>query len=765
MKTGRFLTTFVMVFAFFSTVSAKIGGQVVNTESSPLPGADVSLISMPDSVLIDAVLTDSEGKFQFPDQGKENKIVSVSMPGYLTESLPAEDNMTICMKPASTELMEVVVEGDRGTLRTEAGKFVYVPGGMALKTGNAFEALKFTPLLKVADESVKISTLDGNALIYINGKIPKVPQSSLLTMLRALPPENIVKIEVITNPGAKTESRGGIVNIQIVNPNDGVWGNVVSSFIYDSRRVSPSIRSYIGAQKGKMHFSVTPYYTGSNTYSSMRDYYDYYVSSTSIINRAESSSYGQSFGGNINASYDLTPKSIIGITASLSGSEGHSHNNVATSTYSPAGEEQSYYNSGTVTPLRYPRVLVNAYYTFTVDGRGSSIDASLFYGNMKSYSEKRQDFSGIKDTEKDDFAGRMIGGEVKFNKNFPFSANLNTGIETTHARTRSITDSYLDYNNFAMHRSVWNLYADYSHNFDFGMSVSAGLRASWTRDKSELRREGDYFHNNYFNLLPSASISYTLPGGRHSISLDYRRNFARPWFSSMNPYLVWNSENTGIKGNPYLKPSHSDDFSLRYRLGSSFIFSASYFRNKGYTQILENEENQTITTFVNGGIMDILMLNPTYSRDITGWWNIDASVYATYRHGKTQDYSLASYNGWDYSASLTNRFMIPVWNIFATLEYEWVSSSKSAMRKYNAVHDISVSLAKQFPCGMAVNLYLSNLLQQKRGDNYTFFMSPLYSYRHDTPLKFLSSVYLTVSYSFGNRNARGADSRSIKSVL
>lgn len=69
---------------------------------------------------------------------------------------------------------------------------------------------------------------------------------------------------------------------------------------------------------------------------------------------------------------------------------------------------------------------------------------------------------------------------------------------------------------------------------------------------------------NYFNLFPSASVMLNLDEGKHNLMLDYRMNIDRPYYTHLNPFRIWTTENTFSTGNPQLSAALAHELMLNY---------------------------------------------------------------------------------------------------------------------------------------------------------------------------------------------------------
>src|SRR5690606_10338768 len=85
-------------------------------------------------------------------------------------------------------------------------------------------------------------------------------------------------------------------------------------------------------------------------------------------------------------------------------------------------------------------------------------------------------------------------------------------------------------------------------------SYQAGLRMEYALyEGTTVTLGGQRYSNEFFNLFPSAFVSYRLPA-KQSIYLSYTRRTNRPHFHQMMPYLDISNLQDTSSGNPDLVP-------------------------------------------------------------------------------------------------------------------------------------------------------------------------------------------------------------------
>ena len=169
----------------------------------PVEAATV-IMQTPDSIFIDAVITDSLGYFTF---SKEPTCYRLVFQHLLFKTFEKEncgpDAGIITLQGQDYTLNEVVVSGERPLLR--------LPG-----------------IIEQNEELLLTGAKDMN--ILINGKPSSMNQDQLIILLKSTPASQVKQIEVMYNAPAKYRVRGAAVNIVLANEKspDPFWKGEVS---------------------------------------------------------------------------------------------------------------------------------------------------------------------------------------------------------------------------------------------------------------------------------------------------------------------------------------------------------------------------------------------------------------------------------------------------------------------------------------------------------------------------------------------------------
>lgn len=101
---------------------------------------------------------------------------------------------------------------------------------------NLLDLLSNIPGIITTNDNIQIQGRDGVRVMF-NGRMKKLPADELVNMLKAQRASNVVKVEVITSPGAKYDAGGdyGILNIITERGNDYVGGEIGDDVTYGKK--------------------------------------------------------------------------------------------------------------------------------------------------------------------------------------------------------------------------------------------------------------------------------------------------------------------------------------------------------------------------------------------------------------------------------------------------------------------------------------------------------------------------------------------------
>lgn len=737
---------------------------VVDDKNEPVAGATVSIISENDSTLLFAAITDADGSVSLPDEFPSTATVAVRSIGFEPLDVVWSPSLhKVSLSEATKQLAEVTVTMPPAALTQKAGKFILDPGVLKTKSTDCLDLLRISPLLSVSHDGVVSILGVGKSFIYINGQEPIIPQSAVIEQLKSLPPSRIKRVEIITSPGSQYSASmtGGIVNVVLTKLNEGFIGSASLRGNYVTERGEGGASFWGGYSKSKFKLGLSLQYSNNNRRSSEDESYDYVDINRQVNNLVRSSSFGNSLSASLNASCDLTKRSLLAFAVNLGSSNNNGYSDIL-SNYVDNGvifSDYSHIENGS--PWIRPSWGISGYYSLSADDRGSGLTVKVNYSNRKSIDHTDYFFGDDPAVRQSTDVG-SYGWAVKpmYTHIFNDRHRMEAGYQLNYG---NINNEYLypgQDNNFLYKEMINSGFAEWDAQWSNKFNTRLGLRVENTDTKGVQRVGNDSFKRNYTDLIPSLNIGLTLPGRGNSLSFGLSRFLYRPFYENLNPFVYYSSETTCRKGNPNLRSSPSWNYRIYYRFLNGFSLSANYdFQTATLSDYTYRDGETTVTSTGNFGKSKQFRAVIEYYKSVYQWWTFRAQAYASYQNTHAViDNDNVGVNQWSWSASLSHYFNVVIAGspLNFGLDYGFTPATDAITRHYSSRHRLSFNASKRFMKNrMSVSLYISNILNSKANVS---FRSPTYSYyRHDNICGL--SAYLTVSYAFGNFRVRGAEDR------
>lgn len=130
---------------------------------------------------------------------------------YAQDAAKASDSLNI--DSLYRELPELVVKGERPTVKLERGKLVYNMPLLLEKipADNAYDAVTNIPGIKAADGNLSLA--GANVTLIIDGKASTLNQAQAIEKLKNMPASRLSKAEVMLSAPAQYHIRGAAINI------------------------------------------------------------------------------------------------------------------------------------------------------------------------------------------------------------------------------------------------------------------------------------------------------------------------------------------------------------------------------------------------------------------------------------------------------------------------------------------------------------------------------------------------------------------------
>ncbi len=203
----------------------------------PISFATVALLSVATGKRVDGTAADEQGKFSLRHIALSSYTLQVSFVGYkalektglvFTAKGKTLNLESLPLASASTQLGEVVVQGQRALIEEKVDRTVYnAEQDQTTRGGDATDVLKRVPLLSVdLDGNVSLRG-SSNIKVLINNKPSTIAAGSVADALKQIPADQIKSVEVITSPSAKYEAEGSGGIINIITKKDNLQGKTL----------------------------------------------------------------------------------------------------------------------------------------------------------------------------------------------------------------------------------------------------------------------------------------------------------------------------------------------------------------------------------------------------------------------------------------------------------------------------------------------------------------------------------------------------------
>ncbi len=786
-----FLLLLSIVFYPVSHCQTSISGKIIDKTNQPIIYAIAALMDTAQN-LIKGTVSNDEGVFTFDDLRQTNYTIILSYTGYSNYISPLLqvtkgqqlDLGTITLGEPVVNLNEVEVVARRAMIEVYADKMVFnVDGSINSSGNNGLDLLGKAPGITI-DPDGNISVLGkGGVRVFINGRPTHLSGSDLTAMLQSMQSDNILSIEIITNPSAKYEAEGnaGIINILLKkNVNLGLNGTYNGSYSQGKyRRFANSVS--LNYRKGK----VNTYSTLSQTDNHFReDFVDTKELSTGLFLDQKALGVNRKAGYNVMGGIDLSlsDKHSVGISANVLLNVIHNTQNAPTQIYqlpekmliqslfsNSEDKGQSFngnYNLNYIWKASEKTTFSTDFSLGHFDSDGEVLQPNQYFDSMGQLTAEVNNKFNTK-TGID-----ILGGQVDHQSEFDLF-NLSTGIRATQIKTDNSFQFFLspngEYvidplrsNDFSYSEQVLGGYIIGNTTLWKKVEVNGGLRVEHTTSSgqlvSEIPTENENVNRYYLNFFPNFSAAFK-PSTDHSISFSYGRRITRPNYQDLNPFEKKVSEITTFKGNPFLQPQYITNYQLTldHRLGKERLMASILFsQNEGFfAKILEiRNDRETFIIPRNMAVNNTLSLTLSYPFHITSWWEAISfgSLNQITYEGQFENADIGI-DAFVYDARIQNNINLPGDVLLdVTLKYQspWIWRGTIQITEN---YPVNIGLRKDF---------FKQQLQIRLTGNDIFRTATNYPYSGNYGGLIIDGYYgsenqrvgLSASWKFGNQNLK-----------
>ncbi|WP_286834605.1 outer membrane beta-barrel family protein [Sphingobacterium sp. UBA7038] len=598
MKRYFYLLLLNFLITSFAYAQVKVTGKVHVENNVPLASATAYLMKAKTTVILKAVVTDENGEYQFSDIQAGSYYVEAKMVGYTTNKsnvfdISKSDHKVpaILLNTDTRKLQEVAVEGKRPMVESKPGKLVLNVENSPLAAGNnALDIVQRAPGVSLDNNNNLQLMGQSGVSVTIDGRQTYMSGEQLVNFLKSTDGNQIKSVEVITTRAAKDDAEGAVGTINIVLKKNRMEGFNGTFNMTAGRGEKFRGNSSLSLNYKKNNTTVFGSYAYSDEKSHRKLLLDRviqnkgektYFKQRSILDEKEQN-HSYRFGVEQRTSARNT------LTVQFNGSNNIEYNDNDSKTN--VGKSFTTLDSLLISTSQFKelfdRYSANLNNEFRIDSNGRKLTLDLDWSKFKSSKRvgyNNQYFDGQKNaiTPEEILRSRMpIGIDIyvaKLDYEQPLSKVSKLEVGAKYSNVTSDNDlTFEDFlnnswinnekrtNHFVYKEQIAAGYIDYNNTIGkWGLKV--GARGEYTFSDGNSLTLNKQVKRNYFKLFPNANLTYTLHEN-HILSLGYARKITRPNYRQLNPFDYFIDKLTFERGNPYLNPQFSNEFTLNYTL-------------------------------------------------------------------------------------------------------------------------------------------------------------------------------------------------------
>ncbi len=734
------LNTLLAMFCILQVSIAQNGmvtGALIDDSGTAIPFANVVLYEAVDTSLYKIEVTDNDGMFTFAEVAEGDYMLNVTYVSLEDKWVSdvgvtgGENNDlgTITMLPSSVQLETATVTAKRAMVEVKADRKIFNVEGTINSTGdNGVSLLRKAPGV-ILDNNENISVLGrSGVLVYVDGKRIPYAGQELANYLRNIPSDQIDKIEIITNPGAKYEAEGnaGIIDIILKrNKSFGTNGSINANYTF-----ARNDRYVIGGNLNHRNKLVNAFASLSqgDQGGNMQTTFDSQLNGFRLREENEDISDRPQVTYKVGSDFYLGESHIIGFIVNGANNNGedrtNNFNQIANlSTPNNIDSTLVAQNKGTSTRddisvnlnYRYKKdkTSVNAdidYGSYSVDRRVTQ--PNIYYEGTELTNILSQNIQKIAtptditiQSAKIDIEREALGGTVGIGGKITNIDTDNTFLFSNVIDSEPILNEQRS-NTFIYDEQVEAAYVSYAKKLSEKLSMTTGLRMEHTDSRGDLTTfdttlSEPAVEQDYFNWFPNVGFSYQY-APMHAFGLSYGRRINRPDYNVLNPFRNQMSELSIQVGNPFLRPEIVNNVELTYTMMYRYNFSLSFSQTSDQiTRLIGPDPIDPKASFINWDNLTtqtVISANASLPFQFTDNWTTFVNLgawrtdnQARYDNGAVIDIQVFSWNTYLQSS----------YNLSKSLSAEisgWASGPGvwGGVFKYDPQWSLNLGLQKKF---------------------------------------------------------------------
>ncbi len=651
-----------------------IQGTLVDEQKKPIPFGNIALYQSSDSALVTGTASNETGQFKLPAKPGTYylKISIISYRDRLISNITIVNQDvqlgSLTLKVSAELLQEVVVRGERSQMELQLDKRVFNVGSdLSNIGGNASEILDNVPSVSVDVEGNVSLRGSQNVRILIDGRPSGLTGISSPDALRQLQGNMVERIEVITNPSSRYDAEGevGIINIILKkNKNQGVTGSFTIN-LGDPANYGGSFDINYRKNKVNLFTSYGFNYQSRPGYGSS---YQSFTDSDSAFSYAETSQRtraGASHNVRVGMDYYLNDQNVLTGSLIYRRADGRNSSQFQYQDFDRNGElvQTTLRNEQETEPENNIEAALSYRKEFSQKGRALTADVKWIESDEDEFSNYQQGDPGglirIRQRSSNTEDERNLLFQADYVHPFGEKGKWEAGVKSTGRVLHN--DFLVEQQEGEADWAVWSgfdnnlIYREKIHaaylmagNQFRKVSLQAGLRGEFSDITTELPEVAEVNQRRYFNLFPSAHLSYEMSKSK-ALQLSYSYRLSRPGFRELLPFSGFSNARSLMTGNPNLNPEYTHSLEGGYLLNweSGSLLSSLYYRYRtGVIQRITLVDSVGFSHMfpVNLATQNAYGLEINFSNTFQNWWRLNASFnfYRAITRGQYEDKLLES---------------------------------------------------------------------------------------------------------------------------
>lgn len=774
--------------------SASLKGQLQDTEDKAVSFANVALYNTVDSSLAKVETTNEAGIFEFQNLKAGNYFLTATFVGLpdLTQSNiqlidgSAEDLGVLTFKPQAVELSEVTVKTSRAMVEVKPDRTVFNVQGTINSVGaNAIELLRKAPSVTV-DNNDNVSVLGrSGVLVYVDGKRLPLGGADLSSYLQNLTAEQIDRIDIITNPGAKYEAEGnaGIIDIRLKKDKNLGGNGSLSGTLTQGQLTRYNLSASGNYRNKKLNAFGTIGYNDNNRFHRMafQNYQNGLFLDETNNDDTEQELTNLRFG----TDFFIGKHQTIGFLVDAGQNEGFNNNftRIGIAQEATPNNIDSILVAQNENLTERKRATANLNYRYN-NRQGRTLNIDVDYGRYENRANRiqpNQYFDANEEviltevinsyetptdidiaTAKIDFEEEIWGGKLGLGAKFSKVKTANTFLVFDGVNGSAVRNDSLS-NRFDYDEMVNAGYVSFNRPLGKKWNLSAGLRAEHSDIRGDLTAFVSNFQeppvdSNYVSWFPNIGLTWQV-SDNHSWAINYGRRINRPDYNVLNPFNNRMSEISFERGNPFLTPEIVNNLELGYTYAYRYNFKLGYSKTDNQITRLIGPSNgedprDNFISWDNIAKQTVISFSASLPFQFTDWWSAYMNMSASHIDNQA-DYGDGAVI--DIQAFTYNIYQQHTFNLFKGLKGEisgWFSGPGiwGGVFKYETSWSLNIGLQRKFfDEKLNVRLSANDLFYESGWEGVSVF-DGLESFGNGNWDS--RNVALSLSYSFGNQHVK-----------